>query len=341
MSSRLIVLTMGDPAGVGPEIVLKSLSGERSWRRDGCVPLVAGDLSVLEEVRRRLDIPVKLIGVSDDDIKSLNNFPESTVAVADVGTVKNASDIEVGKVSALAGEASVSYIRKAVELCMKGQAAGIATTPINKEALKAAGFHYIGHTEMLAEMSGVEKSYTMFMVGKLRIFFHSRHLSLMDAIKSLDVDGVADSIVTAGKCLESIGEGSGTVALAALNPHASDGGLFGDEEEKILLPAVEAARGRGVNAVGPVPADSVFYFALQGKYDIVVSLYHDQGHIASKTHDFYRTVSVTFGLPFIRTSVDHGTAFDIAWKGIANPVSMEEAVRACFDLASKYRPFSC
>jgi len=340
MSFRLIAVPMGDPAGVGPEIVLKAMSaGGKMWRKDGNIPLVTGDMSILEEVRRRLDIPVKLVDVSNDGIQNLEDLPDDTVAVADVGTIKKASDIEVGKVSALSGKASVSYIRKAVELCMNGRTLGIATTPINKEALKAGGFHYIGHTEMLAEMSGAEKSYTMFMVGKLKIFFHSRHLSLMDAIRFLDTEGVADSIVTAGKCLESIGEGSGTVALAALNPHASDGGLFGSEEKEILIPAVNEARGRGINAVGPVPADSVFYFGLQGKYDIVVSLYHDQGHIASKTYDFYRTVSVTFGLPFIRTSVDHGTAFDIAWKGIANPVSMEEAIRACFELAPRYRPF--
>jgi 4-hydroxythreonine-4-phosphate dehydrogenase len=193
---------------------------------------------------------------------------------------------------------------------------------------------------MLAEMFEVEKSYTMFMIDRLRILFHTRHLSLLDAIRSLDTEGVFQSIETAQKCLRSIGEEAGKIALAALNPHASDGGLFGNEERDILEPAVKMAQQKGISAVGPIPADSVFYFALEGKFDAVVSLFHDQGHIASKTYDFYRTVSVTFGLPFIRTSVDHGTAYDIAWKGIANPISMEEAIKACFDLAPRYRPFS-
>lgn len=333
MSLNVVAIPIGDPAGVGPEIVLRSLAGNKAW---GGVPVVVGDMSVLKAVRDKLNIPVRLSAVSDtEDL----NVPEGSVPVFDTGVVRDVSELRVGEVSALAGKASVSYIQKAVDLCLSGRASGIATTPINKEALKAGGFHYIGHTEMLAEMTNIEKSYTMFMVDRLKILFHSRHLSLADAIKSLTVEGVSDSLKTAQKCLVSIGEEAGSIALAALNPHASDGGLFGNEERDVLIPAVGMARGNGVNAVGPVPADSVFYFALQGRYDVVVSLYHDQGHIASKTYDFYRTVSVTFGLPFIRTSVDHGTAFDIAWKGIANPVSMEEAIKSCFLLSGKYVPF--
>lgn len=334
MNVGLIAIPMGDPAGVGPEIVLKALAQPIENQKG--VPLVIGDLAVLEEVRRRLSIQVKLEKVSD--ISNIS-FHDDVIPVFDPEVVTDVSDLRVGEVSALAGRAAVAYIQKAVDLCMDGSASGIATTPINKEALKAAGYHYIGHTEMLAEMSGTEKSYTMFMVDKLRILFHSRHLSLIDAVRSLKAEEVADSLEVAQKCLLSIGEQPGAIALAALNPHASDGGLFGNEEKEILIPAVRMARERGVQAVGPVPADSVFYFALQGKYDAVVSLYHDQGHIASKTYDFYRTVSVTFGLPFIRTSVDHGTAFDIAWKGIANPVSMREAIKACMDLAPGYRSF--
>lgn len=334
MSSRLIAIPMGDPAGVGPEIVLKALAGKGVWEKG--IPVITGDLCVLEEVRRRLEIPVKLSEVSNVDGIQLK---DGTIPVISTGVIDSTEDLRVGEISALAGKASVSYIRKAVDLCLAGKVGGIATTPINKEAIQAAGYHYIGHTEMLAEMTGASKSYTMFIVDRLRILFHTRHLSLMNAIKSMKIDEVAASLEVAKKCLLSIGERSGTIALAALNPHASDGGLFGNEEKNILIPAVNMARDRGVDAVGPVPADSVFYFALQGKYDAVVSLYHDQGHIAAKTYDFYRTVSVTFGLPFIRTSVDHGTAFDIAWKGIANPVSMEEAVKTCFDLAPRYSPF--
>jgi 4-hydroxythreonine-4-phosphate dehydrogenase len=180
----------------------------------------------------------------------------------------------------------------------------------------------------------------MFQVDRLRIFFHTRHLSVRNMLQSLSSEGVVESIVRAHHCLESIGLDRGKLALAALNPHASDGGLFGNEEERILQPACTEARERGVDVEGPVPADSVFHLALNGRYDAVVSLYHDQGHIAAKTYDFHRTVSVTLGLPFIRTSVDHGTAFDIAWEGRANAESMHEAIRACFDLAGTYKPVS-
>ena len=334
MKRTMIAVTMGDPAGIGPEIALASIADPEIWERG--TPLLVGDMSVLEAVRETLGMKMELRRVEDPS--DAEGSPES-LPVLDLKMVPDLSALPVGKVSALGGKASVAYIRKCVDLCMSGQAAGIATTPINKESLKAAKVHYIGHTEMLAEMSGAPKSYTMFIVDKLRILFHSRHLSLRRAIETLETDDVVHSIETAAKCLDSIGLDSGTIALAGLNPHSSDGGLFGDEEARVLTPAVEEAKRRGINVVGPVPADSVFYFGLQGKYDVVVSLYHDQGHIASKTYDFYRTVSVTFGLPFIRTSVDHGTAFDIAWKGIANPVSMKEAMLACFDIAPRYRPF--
>ncbi|MEA4880695.1 MAG: 4-hydroxythreonine-4-phosphate dehydrogenase PdxA [Synergistaceae bacterium] len=334
MKDTVIAVPMGDPAGVGPEIALKSIADPEVW--DKGVPLLVGDLTVLEAVRNRLGLKMAFRTVDENAAPS--GSPDE-LPVVDLKMIPDLAALPVGKVSALAGEASVAYIRKAVELCGAGKALGIATTPINKEALRAARAPWIGHTEMLADMSGAARSYTMFLVDKLRILFHSRHLSLKQAIETLDASEVLASIEVAAKCLESIGLPSGTIALAALNPHASDGGLFGDEEARFLIPAVEMARKKGINAVGPVPADSVFYFALQGKYAVVVSLYHDQGHIASKTYDFYRTVSVTFGLPFIRTSVDHGTAFDIAWQGKANPVSMTEAHLAAFAIAPLYRPF--
>lgn len=325
---------MGDPAGVGPEIALKAMEDSAVWEKG--IPLLIGDMSVLEAVREKLGLKAKLTSVSDP--LSIRGGPDE-IPVVDIAMIPDLSALSVGQISALGGKASVAYIQKGVDLCMRGAAAGIATTPINKESLRAAGSPYIGHTEMLAAMAGASRSYTMFIVDKLRILFHTRHLSLKQAIEGLKTDDVVHSIETAAKCLASIGLPAGTIALAALNPHSSDGGLFGDEEERFLIPAVEECRKRGFNVVGPVPADSVFYFGLQGKYDVVVSLYHDQGHIASKTYDFYRTVSVTFGLPFIRTSVDHGTAFDIAWKGVANPVSMKEALLAAFHIAPLYKPF--
>jgi len=333
MKKLIIAVTMGDPAGIGPEIVLKSASHASFDGRHAAV--VIGDLVVLDEVNKKLGLGVTLQKVKSpaDAVDVKDALP-----IVDLGVVQDVSSLKVGTVSSLGGRAAVTYIQHAVDLALKNRVQGIATAPINKEALREAQVHYIGHTEMLSELSGGGKSVTMFMVDRMRIFFHTRHLSLRDMLQSLSREGVVESIVQAYQCLESIGLGKGSLALAALNPHASDGGLFGDEEGTILIPACKAARNRGVDVHGPVPADSVFHLALQGRYDAVVSLYHDQGHIAAKTYDFHRTVSVTLGLPFIRTSVDHGTAFDIAWKGKANPVSMQEAIKACFELAKKYRP---
>jgi len=334
MKNTVVAVTVGDPAGIGPEIVLKSFQKSPGFAAHA---VVLGDFSVLDLVRERLGVDISLERV--DNVADVKNRPER-VSVLDTGVVVDAPALAPGRVSSQGGSAAVAAIKRAVDLALDGKVQGIATGPINKEALHEARFHYIGHTEMLTELSSGRKSATMFVVDRMRIFFHTRHLSLRNVLETLSREGVVESIVQAHRCLESLGLGGGSLALAALNPHASDGGLFGDEEERILIPACEEAARRGIRVEGPVPADSVFHHALQGRYDAVVSLYHDQGHIAAKTHDFYRTVSVTLGLPFIRTSVDHGTAFDIAWKGVANPLSMMEAIRACFDLSTRYVPVS-
>jgi 4-phospho-D-threonate 3-dehydrogenase / 4-phospho-D-erythronate 3-dehydrogenase len=340
MSNKpVLAITMGDPASVGPEITLKSFTMDNFWERG--VPVVCGDLAVMEGVKKTLDIPVSIVAVTDAaQAAALPATTEGlpTVPVLDQKVVTDLSALEVGKVSALAGNAAVAYIQAAVDLCTSGAAAGIATAPINKEALREAKQHYIGHTEMISEMSNGKKGITMFQVDKMKIFFHSRHVSLAKAIEMIRTDDLLDSIEVARNCLASVDIHNPKLAVAGLNPHSSDGGLFGDEEAREITPAITAAVAKGMNVVGPVPADSVFHHAAEGRYDAVLSLYHDQGHIASKCYDFYRVVSVTFGYPFIRTSVDHGTALDIAWKGIANPVSMREAVIAGFELAPRYKP---
>jgi len=325
-----VLVTMGDPAGIGPEIVLRGVGSPSLWKGTA---VVVGDLSVLRTVKERLGINAEIVAVqSIDDAEGL----ETCVPVLDVGAVGDVSKIEAGRISRIGGEAAVRYMERAVELVLNGKADGIVTAPINKESLREAGYRYKGHTEMLSELTGTH-GVTMFMVDNLKIFFHSRHVALKKAIEDLTVEGVAGSIENASACLRSIGYDRHVLALAALNPHSSDGGLFGHEEERILGPAIRRARDRGVDVRGPVPADTVFFQALNGAYDGVVSLYHDQGHIAAKTHDFDRTVSVTLGLPFVRTSVDHGTAFDIAWSGRARSTGMEEAIKACFELAAVYR----
>ena len=211
-----------------------------------------------------------------------------------------------------------------------------ATPPINKESLKAAGVPFIGHTEILAHIANVRDPLTMFEVRGLRVFFLSRHVSLRKACDMVTYDRVLDCIERATKALARLGV-SGTMAVAGLNPHSVEHGLFGDEEMKAVTPAIEEAKRRGLDVTGPVGADSVFHLALQGRFASVLSLYHDQGHIATKTLDFERTVSITNSMPFLRTSVDHGTAFDIAGKNIASAVSMVEAVRVAAKYALHFR----
>ncbi len=334
MSKRnAIAITMGDPAGIGPEIILKSFLDGRIWEKG--IPLVIGDYEVLKEIKRRQAIQLEIRKVlNTEEARSATG----TVPVLDQMMVPDVSALPVGKVSILGGRAAVQYVRKAIDLALRGEVKGIATAPINKEAIIEAGSQYIDHTEMLSGMSGRRKVTTMFMVDKLKIFFHTRHMSLDQAIKTLTVGDVTETILLADRCLGSLGYEKSSIALAALNPHASENGLFGVEEEKVLIPACQAAREKGVQVEGPVPADSVFFLGLEGKYDAVISLYHDQGHIAAKTYDFYRTVSMTLGLPFVRTSVDHGTAFNIAWQGLASHVGMIEAILACFDFAERYSP---
>lgn len=335
----VIVITMGDPAGIGPEITLKSFVLEDLWQH--CVPLVSGDIVVAEAVRDRLDIPVKIVEVQNaEQARELAATEQGlpVVPVLNQGVVTDLAGFGVGQISALGGQAAVAYIRAGVDLCNAGVAQGIATGPIHKEALRAARFSYIGHTEMISEMSNGKKGITMFEVEKLKIFFHSRHVSVRQAIDLITTNELYDTIDVTVRCLDSVGISKPSIAVAALNPHASDGGLFGDEEAVQMTPAIERAVAQGHNVVGPMPADSVFYHGIEGRYDAVISLFHDQGHIAAKCYSFHQVVSVTFGYPFIRTSVDHGTAFDVAWQGKANALSMKEQIVACGRYAAVYRP---
>jgi len=238
-----------------------------------------------------------------------------------------------GRVSVEAGRASIEYIEKAVALALEGEIDAVATGPINKQAIRLAGSSHIGHTEMLAALCGVKDPLTMFWVRGAKIFFLTRHLPLVEAARAVKKETIVEVVVRIVEALQRIGFREPLIAVAALNPHASDEGLIGDEENKEIVPAIDDLQSMGVRVVGPVPADSVFYKALEGSYDAVLSLYHDQGHIAAKTVDLYGTISVTIGLPFIRTSVDYGTAYDIAGKGVANSRSLKEAVLVAAKLA--------
>ena len=250
----------------------------------------------------------------------------------DIG-VTSGYPITPGKVSAIAGRSAITAVEAATRLALDRQVDAVVTAPINKEAIWAAGSEHLGHTEMLGELTGARESTTMFIVRGLKIFFSTRHTSLRQAIEQIDRDRVSAAIGSALTALRVFGHPRPRLAVAALNPHGGEGGHFGREEIDHIAPAVEAAKAGGAEVAGPVPADSVFHQALEGRYDGVLAQFHDQGHIAAKTVDFDGTVSVTVGLPILRTSVDHGTAFDIAGTGRASHRTMVAAALAAADLS--------
>ena len=320
MNRPRIAITMGDPAGIGPEIVMQAMVDQAVLA--AARPLLVGDLGVLEQAKASCGLHGKIRVVTEPED---GKYISGTVNLMDLGNVDVAS-LKMGVVSEMAGRAALECIEKAVELASSKKVDAIATGPINKESLKAAKVDFIGHTEILADLTGVEEPLTMFQVHSMRVFFLSRHVSLREACELVTKERVLTYIRRCSEALQELGVAEGTLAVAGLNPHSGEHGLFGDEEVKQIEPAVQEARRQGYRVAGPVPADSVFHQAHQGKYNAVLSLFHDQGHIATKTLDFEKTISITLGLPFLRTSVDHGTAFDIAGTGRASSVSMKEAI---------------
>ncbi|MHB9300965.1 4-hydroxythreonine-4-phosphate dehydrogenase PdxA [Fusobacterium polymorphum] len=322
-----IAIPMGDPAGVGPEIVVKTAVSKEIL--DLCDLVVIGDKNVLEKAIEICQVNLKI-----HTIKNIEEgkYEKGILNVIDLENV-DMNTLEYGQVQGMCGKAAFEYIKKCVELAMEHKVDAIATTPINKESLKAGNINYIGHTEILGDLSNSRDPLTMFEVDNMRVFFLTRHMSLRRACDAITKERVLEYIERCTKALKQLGV-SGKMAVAGLNPHSGEHGLFGDEEVKEITPAIEEAQKLGYDVVGPVGADSVFHQALQGRYAAVLSLYHDQGHIATKTYDFERTIAITLDMPFLRTSVDHGTAFDIAGKGIVSAVSMIEAVK----LAAKYAP---
>jgi 4-hydroxythreonine-4-phosphate dehydrogenase len=317
----VLAVTMGDPAGIGPEITVKALLAPEVAAF--CRPFVIGDAAILQQALGFCGLSARLHRIAAP-VEA--RYAPGEIDVFDLGLADPAT-LQIGKVQAAGGAAAFGYIRKSIELALAGAAEAVVTGPINKEALKAAGVPYIGHTEMYADLTGAREEMTMFAIGALKIFFLTRHVALIEACRQIKYDLVLAGIEKSMRALHQLGYDNAHLAVAGLNPHAGDDGLFGREELDEIAPAVREACRRGMRVSGPEPADSVFHFAKLGRYDAVLSLYHDQGHIASKMIDFERTVSVTLGLPIMRTSVDHGTAFDIAGTGQASPVSLVEALR--------------
>ncbi|RXZ69510.1 4-hydroxythreonine-4-phosphate dehydrogenase PdxA [Fusobacterium necrophorum] len=327
MNRPKIAIPMGDPAGVGPEIVVKTAVTKEI--QDLCDLIIIGDRKVLEKAGRICGVNLQIHSIENVED---GNYQEGILNVIDLGNI-DLEKMEYGKVQGMCGKAAFEYIKKSVELAMNHAVDAIATTPINKESLRAGKIDYIGHTEILGDLSHSRDPLTMFEVANMRVFFLTRHMSLRNACDAITKERVLEYIQRCTKALKQLGV-TGKMAVAGLNPHSGEHGLFGYEEVEAVSPAVEEAQKLGYDVVGPIGADSVFHQALQGKYQAVLSLYHDQGHIATKTYDFERTIAITLDMPFLRTSVDHGTAFDIAGKGIVSAVSMIEAVR----LAAKYAP---
>ncbi|PIH04098.1 4-hydroxythreonine-4-phosphate dehydrogenase PdxA [Clostridium combesii] len=324
----IIGIPIGDPAGVGPEIVVKSLTEAEVYEK--CNPILIGDAKVIKQAMGFCNVNLNINSIQKADE---GKFTLGTIDLIDLNNI-DIDELKIGKVQGIAGKAAFEYIKKSVEMAKEGELDAIATTPINKESLREGNVNYIGHTEILADLTDTEDPLTMFEVRGMRVFFLTRHVSLRKACDLVTKERVLDYIIRCSEALEKLGVKDGKMAVAGLNPHSGEHGLFGDEEMKAVVPAIEEAQKMGYKVEGPIGADSVFHLALKGRYNSVLSLYHDQGHIATKTLDFERTIAVTNGMPILRTSVDHGTAFDIAGTGQATSVSMVEAIV----LAAKYSP---
>lgn len=327
-SRPIIAITMGDAAGVGPEVIVKALAHPAVHA--SCRPLVIGDAGRLEDAARLCKVTLEIRRVADP---ASGRYAPGTLDCLDLELVPG--DLPYGVLSRAAGEAAYRYVEKATRLAVAGEVDAICTAPLNKEALNLAGHHYPGHTEMLADLTGTPEVSLMLVAPGLRVIHVTTHMGLLEAIARIEPGIVERTIARAHAVATRAGLAHPKIAVCAINPHAGEGGLFGrGEEESKIVPAIEACRARGWNIEGPLPADTLFYRAGRGDFDIVVAMYHDQGHGPVKVLGVEHGVNVTVGLPVIRTSVDHGTAFDIAGKGVADERSMLEALRVAVELAA-------
>lgn len=331
-------ITLGDPAGVGPEITLKALAEQDIY--DLCRPLVIGDSRILEQALAFSGTNLRIRPV---DGPRYAHFDHGAVDVYDLKNV-DMNDFQIGQISSLSGHAAFEYIKQAIDLALAGEIDGTVTNPIHKESLHLAGYPFSGHTEIYAHFTGT-KDVTMLLVGSnLRIAHVTTHVSLRDACDLIKKGRILKVIQLTDNACRQFGIAFPRIGVAGLNPHSSDGGLFGSEEAEEIIPAIEEARALGLDVEGPVPPDIIFSKARGGFYDGCVAMYHDQGHIPFKMETFQwnqdsqampsiRGVNVTLGLPIIRTSVDHGTALDIAGKGYASPEALLDAIRIARDMA--------
>lgn len=317
----IVAVTLGDPAGVGPEICASCMMDKEIYAQVN--PVIIGDEKALAKALqlKKCNFPINSIKHPSQGL-----YEYGTVDLVQTNSAVSNNEIEYGKLSIDAAKMAYSFISKAIELAKGGEVDVVTTCPINKESFSLAGFAEKDHTAIFKKHYGDVAATSMFHCLELKVFHYTRHMSLKNAIQALNVDKIVSSIEKINITLKSIGIKNPVIAVAALNPHASDNGMFGDEEEKFLIPAIKKCCEKGIKAEGPIPADAVFYMQRKGNYDGVLTLYHDQGHIACKTYNFEKSVSATFGFPFMRTTVDHGTAYDIAGKGLASHENLKEAI---------------
>jgi 4-hydroxythreonine-4-phosphate dehydrogenase len=324
----IIGITMGDPSGIGPEIIIKAL--RETALTPLCRPVIIGDRGILEREAERLGMPIMFETAASPD--TVVSGPEAA-SIIEVSSL-NPADAQYGKPAPEGGAAMAQYIIRAVELAKAGKIDALVTAPINKMVLHDAGYNYPGHTEMLADLTGARDVVMMLAGDTLRVVLATIHCPYADVPKLLTTGKILQTIKITHESLQKVLAGAKPrIAVAGLNPHAGEGGLFGEEEKNLIAPAVAEACRLGIDAAGPMPADTLFYYAARGRYDVVVCMYHDQGLIPLKLLHFDTGVNVTLGLPIIRTSVDHGTAYDIAGKGIASPASLVSAIKMAAAMA--------
>ena len=330
INKKKIAITMGDPSGIGPEIIVKSLSGESF---DNFIPIVIGSK---QAITRQIDInKSKLLIKEINSINQITSHDPYEVFIINPG--KTTSGFPIGKLNVRSGIESHKWVEFAAKLCIKNKVSAMVTAPINKEAWSMAGIKDTGHQEVFKRMTKSKYVATMLITGNLRCMHLSTHKPLIDACKYVTKENIIEAIKLTNESFTNWGYDKPKIAVAALNPHASDNGLIGDTESKEIAPAVKIMQGKGISVSGPHPADSIFNQAINGNYDVVIVMYHDQGHIAIKVHGLEESISVNLGIPFIRTSVDHGTAFDIANKNIADPTSMKEAIKQAYVLINNQK----
>jgi 4-phospho-D-threonate 3-dehydrogenase / 4-phospho-D-erythronate 3-dehydrogenase len=330
-SKPILAVTLGDAAGTGPELITKAFVDPEV--RAVCRPIVVGDASVVRAALAITKVPaeVRVLGRASEASETAGNIEVLDLANLDV------AKLERGKISAVTGYAAYEAIKRAVELTLAGETAAVVTSAINKAALHAAGFHYDGHTELLAELCGKPKVTMMLVAGKLRICHVSTHVALREAIARVKPERIIEVALLAREGVRALGVAEPHIAVAGLNPHAGEGGIFGDEEIKFIAPAIEEAKRRGLRISGPYAGDTVFFRTLQGEFDCAIAMYHDQGHVAAKMLGIWQGVNVTLGLPIIRTSVEHGTDFTNAGRGTGDPRSLVRALQLAATMAANRR----